>query len=142
MSEPADIPRVLLDRAVEDELAARSLLPIKGVTDAGVGFHVQQAVEKSLKAVLAFKGVEFPYSHDLDGLARLCEKNGIEVPDDLSGVGRLSVFGVRLRYDASSVPRLDRDQALKWAAAAIAWAQSVIDSTSGGSTQSDGELSE
>lgn len=129
MSEPADIPRVLLDRAVEDELAARSLLPIEGVTDAGVGFHVQQAVEKSLKAVLAFKGVEFPFSHDLDGLVGLCERNGIEVPDDLSGVGRLSVFGVRLRYDASPVPRLDRDQALKWAAAAIAWAQSVIDST-------------
>jgi HEPN domain-containing protein len=60
MSQPADIPRVLLDRAVEDELVARSLLPIEGVTDAGVGFHVQQAVEKSLKAVLAFKGVEFP----------------------------------------------------------------------------------
>jgi hypothetical protein len=37
MSQPADIPRVLLDRAVEDELVARSLLPIEGVTDAGVG---------------------------------------------------------------------------------------------------------
>ncbi|MGH2831508.1 MAG: HEPN domain-containing protein [Solirubrobacteraceae bacterium] len=133
---------MLLDRAVEDELAARSLLPIEGVTDAGVGFHVQQAVEKSLKAMLAFKGVEFPYSHDLDGLVRLCEKNGIEVPDDLFGVGRLSVFGVRLRYDVSPVPRLDRDQALKWAAVAIAWTQSVIDSASGGSTQSDGELPE
>ena len=39
MSESADIPSVLLDRAVEDELMARSLLPIEGVTDAGVGFH-------------------------------------------------------------------------------------------------------
>ena len=127
MSESADIPNVLLNRAVEDELMARSLLPIEGVTDAGVGFHVQQAVEKSLKAVLATKGVEFPYSHDLDGLVRLCEKNRIEIPDDLSGIGRLSVFGVRLRYDASPAARLDRDQALKWAAAAIAWARTLIE---------------
>jgi HEPN domain-containing protein len=127
MSESADIPNVLLARAVEDELMARSLLPVEGVTDAGVGFHVQQAVEKSLKAVLATRGVEFPYSHDLDGLVRLCEKNGIEVPDVLSGVGRLSVFGVRLRYDASPTARLNRDQALKWAAAAISWAQSIAE---------------
>jgi HEPN domain-containing protein len=68
MSDPADVPNVLLDRAAEDELMARSLLPIEGVTDAGVGFHAQQAVEKALKAVLALKGVEFPYSHDLDAL--------------------------------------------------------------------------
>jgi hypothetical protein len=126
MSKPADIPSVLLDRAVEDDLMARSLLPIEGVTDAGVGFHVQQAVEKSLKAVLAIKGVEYPYSHDLDGLIRLCEKNGIEVPDDLSGVGLMSVFGVRLRYDASPAARLDRDQALGWAAQAVAWARRTL----------------
>jgi HEPN domain-containing protein len=129
MSESVNVPSVLLDRAVEDELMARSLLPIEGVTDAGVGFHVQQAVEKSLKAVLAAKGVEFPYSHDLDGLVRLCEKNGIEVPDDLSEVGRLSVFGVTLRYDASPAARLDREQALAWAAVAVAWARTIVEET-------------
>jgi HEPN domain-containing protein len=127
MSDPADVPNVLLDRAVEDELMARSLLPIEGVTDAGVGFHVQQAVEKALKAVLALEGVEFPYSHDLDGLIELCQKNGIEVPDDLSGVGRLSLFGVMLRYGTSSETRLDRDQALRWAAAAVNWARQQIE---------------
>jgi HEPN domain-containing protein len=126
MSDPADVPNVLLDRAAEDELMARSLLPIEGVTDAGVGFHAQQAVEKALKAVLALKGVEFPYSHDLDGLIGLCQKNGIEVPDDLSGVGRLSLFGVTLRYGTSSETRLDRDQALRWAAAAVDWARQQI----------------
>ncbi len=126
MAEPADVPHALLDRAVEDELMARSLLPVKGVTDAGIGFHVQQAVEKSLKAVLATKKVEYPYSHDLDGLLRLCEKHRIEVPDDLSGVGRMSVFGVTLRYDASPTAQLDRDQALTWAATAITWAKNTI----------------
>lgn len=32
MSEPADVPRVLLDLATADEFAARSLLPIEGIT--------------------------------------------------------------------------------------------------------------
>jgi len=36
MPDPADVPSVLLDRAVEDELMTRSLLPIEGVTDAGL----------------------------------------------------------------------------------------------------------
>jgi HEPN domain-containing protein len=127
MSDPADVPSVLLNRAAEDELIARSLLPVEGVTDAGVGFHVQQAVEKALKAVLALKGVEFPYSHDLDGLIRLCQKNKIEVPDDLSGVGRLSVFGVTLRYGTNSETHLDRNQALRWAASAVEWARQQIE---------------
>jgi HEPN domain-containing protein len=64
MSEPADAPSVLLDLATADEFAARSLLPVEGITDGVLGFHTQQAVEKALKAVLAVNGVEFPYSHD------------------------------------------------------------------------------
>jgi HEPN domain-containing protein len=74
MSEPADAPSVLLDLATGDELAARSLLPIEGITDGVLGFHAQQAVEKALKAVLAVNGVDFPYSYDLNGLIGLCRK--------------------------------------------------------------------
>jgi HEPN domain-containing protein len=43
------------------------------VADAILGFHAQPAVEKSLKAVLASRAIEFPYTHDLDGLLELCE---------------------------------------------------------------------
>jgi hypothetical protein len=71
MASSADLAATLLELAAEDELMARSLLPVEGVTDAGIGLHAQQAVEKSLKAVLAFHGVEFPFTHDLDGLVRL-----------------------------------------------------------------------
>jgi HEPN domain-containing protein len=126
MPNSADVARELLRLAADDELVARSLLPIEGVTDAGIGFHAQQAIEKAIKAVLAFQGVEFPYSHDLNGLLGLCKNNGIDVPEDLSEVGRLSVFAVRLRYDASPAARLDRDKALAWAAAAVEWAQGIV----------------
>lgn len=126
MASSADMAGVLLGLAADDEFMARSLLPIEGVTDAGLGFHTQQAVEKSLKAVLALRGVEFPYTHDLDGLLRLCQKNGINVPEDLAEVDRLSPFAVRLRYDATPSTGLDRDQALLWAASAVEWARSII----------------
>jgi HEPN domain-containing protein len=129
MAGSADIPRVLLDVAADDEFMARSLLPIEGVTDAGLGFHAQQAVEKSLKAVLALRDVEFPYSHDLEGLVRLCQKNGIDVPEELAGVDDLSPFAVRLRYGATPSTGLDRDQALRWATVAVNWARSIIEPT-------------
>ena len=114
---------MLLGLAADDEFAARALLPVEGVTDGVLGFHCQQAVEKALKSVLARRDVEFPYTHDLDGLLRLCQENEIEVPQDLAGVGRLSVFGVQLRYGASAKTSLDRDKALLWAASAVRWAQ-------------------
>ncbi len=48
-----DLAEQLLRRAADDETAARAMLPLESVTNAIVGFHAQQAVEKSLKAVLA-----------------------------------------------------------------------------------------
>jgi HEPN domain-containing protein len=127
MSDEADVPRVLLRLARDDELAARSLLPIESITDAILGFHAQQAVEKSVKAVLAFREVEFPFTHDLDGLLELCQGHGVEVPEELSDVDNLSPYGVQLRYGTIQPSVLDRDEALRWAASAIDWATSSID---------------
>jgi HEPN domain-containing protein len=129
MAGPDDIPRVLLGLARDDELAARALLPVEGVTDAILGFHAQQAVEKSLKAVLALRAVEFPYTHDLDGLLELCQKNVLDVPKALCNVDRLSPYGVQLRYGSISPGDLDRAQALRWAAAAVEWARGIIEPT-------------
>ncbi len=56
------------------------------------GFHAQQAVEKSLKAAPT-SGDRLPYTHDLDGLNELCQKNGLELPSALEGVERLAPYG-------------------------------------------------
>jgi HEPN domain-containing protein len=34
-------------------------------------FHAQQTVEKSIKAILVFLSIQFPFRHDLDGLRNL-----------------------------------------------------------------------
>jgi HEPN domain-containing protein len=127
MAGPVDMAAMLLGAAADDEFMARSLLPIEGVTDAGLGYHTQQAVEKSLKAVLALRSVEFPYTHDLEGLLRLCQTNDIDVPEGLSEVGDLSPFAARLRYGAALPAPLDRGQALEWAASAVEWARGRIE---------------
>jgi HEPN domain-containing protein len=112
---------------------------VAGVADGILGFHSQQAVEKALKAALASRDIAFPYTHDLDGLIELCRTHRLDVPETLEGVEQLAPYGVHLRYGASHTSSLDRDQALGWATAAIAWAQSVIDSTNRGSAQPDAE---
>jgi HEPN domain-containing protein len=92
MATGNDLAEQLLRRAVDDEAAARAMLPLKPVTDAIVGFHAQQAVEKSLKAVLAPRNVDFPFIHDLGGLVDLCEEAGESLLEGLNGVDRLRLL--------------------------------------------------
>lgn len=49
MADQQDLARELLARAQDDERAARALLPAGEVSDAIVGFHAQQAVERALR---------------------------------------------------------------------------------------------
>jgi HEPN domain-containing protein len=127
MSAPTEVAQVLLTRAANDEHAARSLLAVPGIFDDTIGLHAQQAVEKSLKAVLAFNGIKFPYTHDLAGLIDLCEENGIHVPPELASVNDLTRFATQWRYDAPAPRGLDRDEAVDWAADAVDWARGILE---------------
>ncbi len=119
---PEDLAEVMLARAREDEFAARAMLPLDGVADSIVGFHCQQAVEKALKAALASREVRYPNTHDLAGLAELCRKSDLDVPDDLKGCQHLTPYGVQMRYGSARGGLLDREQALRWACVAVEWA--------------------
>ena len=132
MATSIDLAKRLLDAADNDELMARSLLPIEGVTDAGSGFHAQQAVEKSIKAILAVKGIEFPFIHDLERLGELCRESGVALPSTLDGVQKLTPFATLERYGSEEPGSLDRDKALEWAAAAVEWARRQVESASAG----------
>lgn len=127
MATHADLARQLLGAASNDELMARSLLSVEGVTDAGIGYHAQQAVEKAIKAVLAAKGIEFPFSHNLDYLRDTCNESGIELPSTLDGIEELTPFAAAERYGSPTPIGLDRDQALCWATSAVAWARRQIE---------------
>ena len=126
MATNGDLARRLLAAAENDELMARSVLSVPGVTDAGLGMLCQQAVEKAIKAVLSVKETKFPFIHDLEKLSEFAKDSGIDLPATLNGIKALTPFALDERYGAETPIGLDRDQALQWAAAAIAWAHGIV----------------
>jgi HEPN domain-containing protein len=127
MPDAHDGAKALLARALDDEAAARALQDVDNVSDAVVGFHAQQAVEKAIKAVLVLNAVSYRFSHDVAYLIELCETAGVEIPGELEDVDRLTVFAVRLRYDDLPSTHVSRSEAVAWASAATRWARGVID---------------
>lgn len=90
-----DLAKRMLSLAREDEFAARALLPLDGVANSIVGFHCHQAVEKALKSALASREVKFSNTHDLAGLAELCQRSGLDLPEGLQGIQHLAPYGFR-----------------------------------------------
>ncbi len=127
MATQADFARELLALARDDATAASILAATDASADAIVGFHAQQAVEKSLKAVLALHGHDFPFTHNLAQLIHLTRDVEIELPDVLENVDELTPFGVSYRYTSEDLPRIDRAVVRDRAAAAVTWAQAIID---------------
>jgi len=62
------------------------------------GFHLQQTVEKSLKAWLAFKSADYPKTHDLSLLLGLLEDRGESI-DSFWSLLELNSFAVQFRYE-------------------------------------------
>lgn len=127
MASADDLALKLLRSAQDDQAATVALLDVSSVSDALAGFHAQQAVEKALKAVLALNGVAFPFSHDLRLLVGLCEAAKIQLPAELDDVDRLTPYAARLRYGDEGSGSIDRATGMRWAAAAVAWAQGLIE---------------
>ena len=72
----------LFKRAYLDYRAAENLLMIPENDEAymnAVAYHLQQAVEKTLKAFLECVGVTVPNTHDIDKLVRMSVNNGSRV---------------------------------------------------------------
>jgi HEPN domain-containing protein len=130
MSSTPDLPGDLLALAREDLAAAEALDRAERVSDAPVGFHAQQAVEKALKAALASRDQDFPFNHDLGLLMQLCQDAGLELPAGVTDADRLTPYAAAVRYglgDPGAVPTSD---ALRWAALAIEWADAELRSNS------------
>ncbi len=96
---PPDRPELLLRKARQDELVLEKLLGDRDVYDDTLGFHAQQAAEKMLKAVLASRGIDYPKTHNLRVLIELLAQHGVQLPEGLVEITRLTQFGTTFRYD-------------------------------------------
>ncbi len=129
--EELEVAELFLRKADSDLSAARALARDPDQQDDVVGFHAQQAIEKSLKAVLTVRGFEIPRTHDLDLLTRLVAAGPDDFPDELREARELSPWAVATRYDDITA-RLDRSAAVDIADRIVTWARTCVGAKRGG----------
>lgn len=88
----------LLALAEKDYQAALILARAEDPQMDAAGFHLQQAVEKSLKAWLALKRVDYPRTHDLNPLLGLLEDQSEDI-EPFWSLLELNPFAVQFRYE-------------------------------------------
>ena len=103
-----------LDKAEADLKSAEHLLTVAGEWPlAPACFHCQQCAEKYLKALLTFRSVPFPKSHDLLDLLHLVSQGGRLgiAPRDVSVINR---YAVETRYPGEweAITRAEAEEAL------------------------------
>jgi HEPN domain-containing protein len=128
---PPDPAAVLLAKAREDLYLANLAKGDPNVTDEQIGFLCEQAVEKSIKAVLTRHGVRFRRGHDLATYLDLLDAAGIARPAELESSVELAPFGAELRYDylpkeAQETSPFDREAAARLSDLAIEWAAKIV----------------
>lgn len=101
--EQVEVKRWLL-KAQHDESVAPGILAADGEETDVAAFHCQQAVEKTLKAYLMSRGIEFEKIHDLGRLLDHCaaDDEGFESLRD--AVEPLTLFAITFRYPGPADP--------------------------------------
>lgn len=127
MNEDREQARMMLEMAKKDFKALRGMGNVEIFEDEIFGFHVQQAVEKTLKAWLAIKGMEYPKTHDLRLLLRLLEKHGIDIAS-FSDIMEYNAYAIQFRYEAFGMggEPIDRNEALERIENLIAQVERII----------------
>ncbi|HEX4130911.1 MAG TPA: HEPN domain-containing protein [Pirellulales bacterium] len=125
-----DHARALLEMSRSDLNALRgmqhpSLFGKDFFSDEIFGFHAQQAVEKALKAWLAFKSVRYSHTHDLQALIDAVEDSG-EDADWLREMVDLNPFAVQYRYES-----VDEEEEAIDRTSVLAQARMVFDHVAG-----------
>jgi HEPN domain-containing protein len=82
--EHREVAQLLLQKAREDLSAAQVLVATENQTDQVIGFHLQQAVEKALKSILAKRTIEIPRTHDLGYLIEVLSSLEVEISATIS----------------------------------------------------------
>ena len=126
MNARVEAVRILLAKASQDEMAARQLATDARIGDEVVGFHIQQAVEKRLKALLTFHTIPYRRTHDLLELIDQLITHGHPLTVTLEALQELTPFAVEYRYESldqyEDAP-LDRERAFRLLGELEVWIQ-------------------
>lgn len=95
-----------LQKAEHDIISAQRLLEIEPMILDSACFHCQQAIEKSLKAFLCYKGEDIVKTHDIDFLLEECSRFD-SIFDRIEPLN-ITDYAVSARYpDFSLLPDVD-----------------------------------
>ncbi len=91
-------PQIWIDKADEDLRAARLIAEREKRLWAQIGFLLQQATEKYLKAFLISKQIRFPKTHNLEYLQEMCA----DIEQEFRNIdfGDMTLYAVDFRYPA------------------------------------------
>jgi HEPN domain-containing protein len=123
-----DDPREWINRAKSNLARAREKPQISEVYLEDFCFDAQQAAEKALKAFLIYRGVRFPYVHDLAELLGLVEQTGQAIPETVRGAARLTRYAIATQYPGLFEPVTwqEYEEAVVIAEAVVRWAQDIV----------------
>jgi HEPN domain-containing protein len=107
MTARADEARQLLAAARRDGLAFDILAGNEWAPVEIALFLAQQSIEKTLKAMLALRGVSYRRTHDLLLLESLATDAGLVVPVAHDVLARLGPYAVGFRYLGAAAPGID-----------------------------------
>lgn len=135
MSSPkpdlSDLGKRFARKAQGDEFTLEKLIDDEDAPDEQIGFHVQQAIEKLLKAALANAGVTPPRTHDLKELTELVKEAGLTPPQAISEASGLTPWAVEFRYEDLPEEKLDRAAARKAVDQIRKWVDGLLEEAAG-----------
>lgn len=104
------VARAWCEKAGGDLQAARACFASEAVPGWIVGFHLQQAAEKTLKGLLVLAGQEPPRSHALARLDHLLAEASIASPLSPEDIQGLQPFAIEERYPILSPVPVAREE--------------------------------
>jgi HEPN domain-containing protein len=125
-----ELARLMLAKARQDLRAVARLASDATIADETIGFHLQQTVEESLKAVLIRLGLDYAFTHDLAILAGQVAEAGIEAPTEIDEIAPLTPFAVQFRYSLlEELDVLDRNAGALLAHSYLNWAHAFVEAS-------------
>ena len=128
MKKPKDYANLLLNKAKQDALLFDKLIDDNEISDEILGFHIEQAIEKSLKCILVFNNISFRKTHDIRELLDLIHDHNIQLPDTFNTIDEWTPYAVQYRYDDinTDTATFDRKNARVTMWDLITWVDSCI----------------
>lgn len=120
-------PQEWLRRAKSNLARAKQPKPDEALWE-DLCFDAQQAVEKAFKAVLVFRGVDFPKTHNIRVLLSLLDSAGQQIPQELRKAIGLTIYATVSRYPGEAEPVTEDEyhEAVALAEQVVQWTEQVI----------------